>query len=75
MTCLDGYPLTQQGKGGTALGITMISSFLRRSVGIVVMIVASPLLVRIAFQFGPAEIFSIMLLGLLAGATMSAARR
>ena len=71
VTCLDGYPLTQQGKGGTALGITMISSFFAASVGIIVMIVASPLLVQIAFKFGPAEIFSIMLLGLLAGATMS----
>ena len=49
----------------------MISSFFAASVGIIVMIVASPLLVAIAFKFGPAEIFSIMLLGLLAGATMS----
>ena len=71
VTCLDGYPLTMQGKGGTALGITMISSFFAASVGIIVMIVASPLLVSIAFKFGPAELFSIMLLGLLAGATMS----
>jgi TctA family transporter len=71
VTCLDGYPLTLKGKGGTALGITMISSFFAASVGIVVMIVASPLLISVAFKFGPAEIFSIMLLGLLAGATMS----
>ncbi|MCM3468521.1 tripartite tricarboxylate transporter permease, partial [Staphylococcus lugdunensis] len=71
VTCIDGYPLTQQGKGGTALGITMISSFFAASVGIVVMIVASPLLVKVAFEFGPAEIFSIMLLGLIAGSTMA----
>jgi len=71
VTCLDGYPLTLQGKSGTALGITMLCSFFAASVGIVVMIVASPLLVAISFRFGPAEIFSIMLLGLLAGATMS----
>ncbi|ABR89616.1 tricarboxylate transport protein TctA [Janthinobacterium sp. Marseille] len=71
VTCLDGYPLTQQGKGGTALGITMICSFFAASVGIIVMIIASPLLVSIAFEFGPAEIFSIMLLGLLCGGTMS----
>ena len=70
-TCLDGYPLTKQGKGGTALGITMICSFFAASVGIIVMIFASPLLVEVAFKFGPTEIFSIMLLGLLAGATMS----
>ncbi len=71
VTCLDGYPLTQQGKAGTALGITMLSSFFAASVGITVMVLASPLLVSIAFKFGPPEIFSIMLLGLLSGATMS----
>src|SRR5471032_2659288 len=38
VTCLDGYPLTLQGKGGTALGITMMASFFAASVGIVVMI-------------------------------------
>lgn len=71
VTCLDGYPMTKQGKGGTALGITMIASFFAASFGITVMVFASPLLVQIAFKFGPTEIFSIMLLGLLAGATMA----
>src|ERR1700710_2091337 len=68
VTCLDGYPLTRKGKGGAALGITMMSSFFAASVGIVVMIFLSPLLVRVASSFGPAEICAIMLLGLLAGA-------
>ena len=71
VTCLDGYPMTRQGRGGAALGITMIASLFAASFGILVMIFASPLLVQIAFQFGPAEIFSIMLLGLLAGSTMA----
>lgn len=71
VTCIDGYPMTKAGKGGTALGITMICSFFAASVGILVMIFASPLLTTIAFKFGPAEIFSIMMLGLLAGSTMS----
>ncbi|QOT80891.1 tripartite tricarboxylate transporter permease [Cupriavidus basilensis] len=71
VTCLDGYPMTRAGKGGTALGITMICSFFAASVGIIVMIFASPLLTEISFKFGPTEIFSIMLLGLLAGSTMS----
>jgi len=71
VTCLDGYPMTKAGKGGTALGITMIASFFAASFGITVMLFASPLLVSVAFKFGPAELFSIMLLGLLAGATMS----
>jgi TctA family transporter len=71
VTCIDGYPMTRQGKGGTALGITMIASFFAASFGIIVMIFASPLLVKVAFKFGPAEIFSIMLLGLIAGSTMA----
>lgn len=71
VTCLDGYPLTKQGKAGTALGITMISSFIAALFGIGVMIFASPLLVKFAFKLGPAEIFSIMFLGLLAGGTMA----
>jgi putative tricarboxylic transport membrane protein len=71
ITCLDGYPMTRMGKGGTALGITMVSSFFAATFGITVMVFASPLLVEVAFKFGPTEMFSIMLLGLLAGSTMS----
>lgn len=71
VTCLDGYPMTRAGKGGTALGLTMLASFFAASFGILVMIFASPLLVQMAFKFGPAELFSIMLLGLIAGSTMS----
>jgi TctA family transporter len=71
VTCLDGYPLTRQGRGGTALGITMMASFFAASVGIVAMIFLSPLLVQAANSFGPADICAIMLLGLLAGATMA----
>jgi TctA family transporter len=71
VTCLDGYPMTKQGKGGVALGITMLCSFFAASIGIIVMVFASPLLVSVAFKFGPAEIFSIMLLGLICGGTMA----
>ncbi len=71
VTCLDGYPMTRQGRGGVALGLTMLASFFASSFGIIVMIYASPLLVQAAFAFGPEDLFSIMLLGLVAGATMS----
>ncbi|MEN3238091.1 tripartite tricarboxylate transporter permease [Methylobacterium ajmalii] len=71
VTCLDGYPMTRQGRGGVALGITMLASFFGAAFGIVQMILFAPLLVRIAFQFGPAEISTLMLLGLLAGATLA----
>ncbi len=71
VTCLDGYPLTQQGKGGMALGITMLSSFVGASFGIVEIMFFAPLLVQVAFKFGPADICSLMLLGLLAGSTLA----
>lgn len=71
VTCLDGYPLTCMGKGGTALGITMVASFFAASFSIIVMIFASPALVSVALKFGPGELFAIMLLGLIAGGTMS----
>ena len=71
VTCLDGFPLTQQGKGGVALGLTMLGSFFGASFGIVQIIFLAPLLVAIAIQFGAPEIFSLMLLGLLAGSTLA----
>ncbi len=71
VTCLDGYPLTQQGKGGVALGITMMGSAFGAAFGIIQMIFFAPYIARIAFQFGAPEICSLMLLGLLAGSTLA----
>ena len=71
VTCLDGYPLTKQGKGGVALGLTVLASFVGASWGITEMIFLSPILVKVAMEFGAAEICSLMLLGLLAGSTLA----
>jgi len=71
VTCLDGFPMTQQGRGGVALGLTVLSSFVGASWGITLMVFLSPLLVRAALQFGPADICALMLLGLLAGSTLA----
>ena len=71
VTCLDGYPLTKKGKGGTALGITVIASFIGASWGITEMTFLAPILVQVALQFGPSEVCSLMLLGLLAGSTLA----
>jgi len=73
VACIDGYPLTQAGRGGAALGVAMMSSFFATFVGILLMIFLSPLLVSVAFKFGPADIFAIMMVGLIAGATTSRA--
>src|SRR6202142_2698573 len=71
VTCLDGFPLTQQGRGGVALGITVLASFVGASWGITEMVFLSPLLVKAALEFGPAEVCSLMMLGLLAGSTLA----
>jgi len=71
VTCLDGFPMTKQGRGGVALGITMLGSFIGASFGITEMVFLAPVLVQVALQFGPAEICSLMLLGLLAGSTLA----
>jgi TctA family transporter len=49
----------------------VFASFVGASWGITEMIFLSPLLVRAALQFGPAEVCSLMLLGLLAGSTLA----
>jgi TctA family transporter len=71
VTCLDGFPMTKQGRGGVALGLSVMGSFIGASWGITEMIFLAPVLVAVALQFGPAEICSLMLLGLLAGSTLA----
>ena len=71
VTCLDGYPMTQQGRGGVALGITMLAAVIGAAFGIMQMIVLAPYIAQIAFEFGPQEICTLMLLGLLAGSTLA----
>jgi TctA family transporter len=71
VTALDGYPMSKQGRGGVALLMTTIASFVGGSIGIVLMMLFSPLIVDVALRFGPAEYFSMMVLGLVAAASMS----
>jgi TctA family transporter len=71
VTCLDGFPMTKQGRGGVALGVTVFASFVGASWGILEMVFLSPVLVKLALEFGPTEICSLMLLGLLAGSTLA----
>ncbi|WP_166240114.1 tripartite tricarboxylate transporter permease [Paenibacillus turpanensis] len=63
-TCLDGYPLAKQGKGGPALGIAAIASFVAGTLGVVGLVFFAPLLADQALKFGPAEYFALMILAL-----------
>jgi TctA family transporter len=71
VTCLDGFPMTKQGRGGVALGITMLGSMFGAAFGILQMIFFAPYVAKVAFQFGAPEICALMLLGLLAGSTLA----
>lgn len=71
VACIDGYPMSQQGRGGVALLLSTTSSFIAGSIGIILMMLFSPMVVQIAFKFAPYEYFSLMLLGLVAASTIS----
>lgn len=71
ITCLDGYPMTQQGRSGVALFATTIASFWGGTFGIVLLYTLAPSIVQWALVFGPAEYFAIMIFGLVAAATVT----
>ena len=64
ITCFDGYQMAKQGRGGTALGIAAIGSFIGGIVATIALIVVAPPLARLALSFGPPEFFALMLVGL-----------
>ena len=70
VTCLDGYPLTRQGRAGVALFITTIASFIGGSLAIILLIFFAPVLAQVAIGFSAADYFSIMLLALTAASTL-----
>lgn len=70
VTCLDGYPMAQQGRGATALVIAALSSFLGSIIGIAILMTVGPLISEFSFLFGPAEYFSLMVFALVAASVM-----
>jgi putative tricarboxylic transport membrane protein len=73
VTCIDGYKMAQKGRAGAALGIAAIGSFVAGTVGIVGMTLFAPKIAGFALSFGPPEMFSLALVGLLMAVTLSGA--
>lgn len=71
VVCLDGYPMTREGRAGVALFMTTIASFVGSAFAIVLLAAFAPPLASIALTFGAAEYFAIMVLGLV-GASLLA---
>lgn len=66
VTTLDGYQMAKKGRAGSALSISAIGSFVGGIVTLIAMIALAQPLSTIAIKFGPAEYFSLMILGLAA---------
>jgi TctA family transporter len=71
VTCLDGYPMAKNGKAGVALFVTTIASLAGAMSGLVLLVLFSPAISEIGLKFGPAEFFSMMVLGLVAASSMT----
>jgi putative tricarboxylic transport membrane protein len=65
VTCLDGHQMARQGRAGAALSIAAISSFFAGCVATVLVAALGTPLTSLALLFGPAEYFSLMVLGLI----------
>lgn len=72
VTCLDGYPMSKQGRAGVALLMTAVASFVGAMIGLVLLVLFAPAIAEIGLRFGPAEYFSVMLLGLVAASVIGA---
>src|SRR4029079_19664747 len=71
VTCLDGHEMALKGEAGAALAVAALGSFFS-GCGATVMIAAfSPPLSSVALKFGPAEYFSLMVLGLIGAVVLA----
>jgi len=66
MTSLDGYPMSNRGEGGRAIGLATTSSFIGGMVGVLALIFVAPILADAALGFGPSEYAMLAFLGLSA---------
>ncbi len=71
VTCLDGYQMARQGRAGKALGIAAFSSFFAGTVATILIAGFAPPLAELALKFGPADYFSLMVLGLIAAVVLA----
>jgi putative tricarboxylic transport membrane protein len=64
VTTLDGHQMARQGRAGVALGIAALGSFFAGCVATLIIAGLAQPLTRLALLFGPAEYFSLMVMGL-----------
>ncbi|MCA0422299.1 MAG: tripartite tricarboxylate transporter permease [Proteobacteria bacterium] len=71
VTAIDGYQMARQGKAGRALAVAALASFFAGTVCTLLIALFAPPLAEVALKFGPAEYFSLMVLGLIASIVLA----
>jgi putative tricarboxylic transport membrane protein len=64
ITCNEGYQLAPKARGGAALGIAAIGSFIGGTAAVIALVIVAAPLAALALKFGPPEFFALMLFGL-----------
>jgi putative tricarboxylic transport membrane protein len=71
VTCLDGYQMARNGQAGAALSIAALGSFFAGTCATLLVAAVSLPLSALALKFGPAEYFSLMVLGLIGAVVLA----
>jgi putative tricarboxylic transport membrane protein len=71
MTCIDGNAMARKGRGGAALCIAAVGSFIAGTFGVIMLTLIAPPLAAFALRFGPPEYTALLALGLIFLAYMS----
>jgi TctA family transporter len=71
VTTIDGYQMAKQGRAGAALATSAIGSFFAGTVATFLIAGFGPPLAALALEFGPADYFSLMVLGLVASVVLA----
>ena len=71
MTTLDGYQMAKKGRGGAALAISALASFIAGTLGVVGLTLFAVPLTSMALKFGPAEYFVLMFFAMTAVSSLA----
>src|SRR5438105_11433306 len=71
VTCLDGYQMARKGRAGAALCIAALGSFFAGCVGTLLLAAFALPMTELALKFGPAEYFSLMVLGMIGAVVLA----
>lgn len=71
VTTIDGYQMTKNGRGGAALTMAAIGSFIAGTVGVMIIGILGEPISKLVFLFGPAEYSALMILGFLAAVSLT----